>query len=159
TDRRVSGHSDLEWSTVRVVALPLIRASNDDRAGAEILDRARPDDEGVQGGGAHKHVSYRGLEIIEAVVHESVVSRNRGRSVLHSRHTESGSGASPNPIVPHYVALSVAVDQDRGAEIAQDGARGRRHGHIVVHDDGALHGPGCKLAKHTDAYGVWKRPS
>src|SRR5215470_13894858 len=148
--------------TVPVVVLALTRArqSHDCRAYAEILDRARPDNAGVQGAEAHKHVSLRCLEVIEAVENEGVVCRTRGnlRRQWEHRYRECGSRASLNPVVPHYGVLREAKDPDRGAEITEDCARGRRHGDIVVHDDGALHGPCCNSAKHTDAFGVRMRP-
>src|SRR5215470_17627772 len=55
--------------------LPLTRArqTNDGRAGAEILDRARPDNARVQGAETHHHVRHRGLKVSDAVEHEGVV--------------------------------------------------------------------------------------
>src|SRR5262249_56215792 len=107
---------------VLVVVVPLTwtRQSHDGRAGAEILDRARPDNARVQGPEAHKQVSHRCLEVIDAVEHEGVVGRNRGRE--KRQHRECGSGASPEPIVQHDGALPEAVDLDPYPPIAQDRA-------------------------------------
>src|SRR5262245_57104934 len=50
---------------VLVVVLPLTwaRQSHDGRAGAEILDRAHPDNARVPGTEANRHVSHRGREV------------------------------------------------------------------------------------------------
>src|SRR5262245_33243932 len=65
---------------VLVAVLPLTwaRQSHDGRAGAEILDRARHDNARVHGPEAHKQVSHRCLEVIDAVENEGVVGRYRG---------------------------------------------------------------------------------
>src|SRR5262249_47683287 len=55
------------------------------------------------------------------------------------------------------VVLSETPDRDPCAIRAEGCVFGRRHGHIVVHDDGTFHGPVCKLAEHTDA--LCLRPS
>src|SRR6267378_2173370 len=103
----------------------------------------------------HKEVSDRCLKVIEAVENERVVIRD---SAFKNIHGECGSCTSSNPVVQRYVALSETPDVDPSAQRAEDCALGRGHCHVVVHDDGALHGPVCNLAKHTDAYGFCVRP-
>src|SRR5882762_2728244 len=121
-----------------------------------ILNCARSDNARVHDKVAYKDVSDRCLEVMEAVDNERVVS---GDSSFKNIHGDCASCTSSNPIVKHYVALSETSDVDPSAQGAEDRALGLRHGDIVVNYDGALHGPVCYLAKHTDAFGFCVHPS
>src|ERR1700722_2363394 len=121
-----------------------------------ILDGARPNNARIRDQIAHKDVSVRCLEVIKAVKNERVAIRD---SPFKSIHGECGSCTSSNPVVQRYGALSETPDVDPSAQRAEDCALRRGHCHVVVYDDGALHGPLCKLAKHTDAHGFCVRPS
>src|SRR5262245_55954769 len=97
---------------------------------------------------ADKHVSKRCREVIEAVANQRVCFWS---SPYREIDRNCGSGAASNPVVQHHVFLSETPDRDPCASRAEGCVFGRRHGHIVVHDDGTFHGPFCNLAEHTDA--------
>jgi len=145
-----------EWSheelaMVFVFVLPPARHRHDHRSYSMILDRSFADNERVHDAVAHEDVSERWLEVIEAVEHERVITRGSWHGIWVNVQGERGSSASSNPVVLHDVALSEPSYRDPRAIRPEDCALGRRHGHVVIHDDSALHRPLCKLAKGNDA--------
>src|SRR5262249_28564823 len=101
-----------------------------------------------------KHVSTRCLEVIETVANQRVFVWSPPSKHIYGH---CSSGAASNPVVQNHVVLGESPNRDPCAIRAKSCVFGRRHRHIVVHDDGALHGPGCNLAEYTDA--LCLRPS